>query len=61
MKTEQTITNKGVFLYSPELLWEYSQAYFKSIDEVNKGAHKLKPYSQTGLAKYLGISYPTWT
>jgi hypothetical protein len=59
MKTKRTI-NKKAFLESAEQLEECSQAYFKSIDAINKEADRQKPYSQTGLAKYLWISYPSW-
>lgn len=60
MKIEQSNNSKKTFLNSEELLEGYSKAYFKSIDEANKVADKRKPYSETGLVKYLGISYTTW-
>ena len=57
MITEQS---KKDYLNSPDLLKQYSQAYFKSVDAINTKADKLKPYSQTGLAKFLGINYSAW-
>jgi len=57
MITEQS---KKYYLDSAELLEQYSQAYFKSVDVINTKTDKPKPYSQTGLARFLGVNYSAW-
>lgn len=60
MRTLKPYKYTKTYLNSPELLWAKASEYFQSVDEYNKTANKPHPYSQTALAKFIGISYNTW-
>lgn len=44
---------------TPDQLWNECRAYFEAVNELNDEAN-FKPYTETGLAAYLGVPYHEW-